>query len=256
MKKKIALVLMLLASFALFAEGAPEEAASSASRPASIVASTSWTAAFADLGGLDDITFIAPATLVHPPEYEITVSDVVRINYADYFIYAGYERMMQNMSEAIRKDADTMIQITTTNDIKNVQEQAAKLAALKGTQKVSEERVASYVATVEKGKAAVQAAGLDKVKVYCHAMQVYLAKDLGLQIAGTFGPGPVTASQIADVAQGDYAIIIDNVHNPIADPLKEVSPSSKLVIWRNFPEATGRGSLEKMVQQNIDALLQ
>jgi zinc transport system substrate-binding protein len=36
----------------------------------------------------------------------------------------------------------------------------------------------------------------------------------------------------------------------------EVSPDTKLVVWRNFPERGGRGSLESMVQANIDALLQ
>jgi ABC-type Zn uptake system ZnuABC Zn-binding protein ZnuA len=123
-KHLFSLTIMLLAVLSISAQGVTEEvAASNASHPTSIVASTSWTAAFADLGGLDDVAFIAPASLTHPPEYEITVSDVVKINHADYFIYAGYERMMQSMGDSIKKEAGTMIQITTTNDIHNVQKQ-------------------------------------------------------------------------------------------------------------------------------------
>ncbi len=156
---------MLLAVLNISAQGVPEEvAASSASHPASIVASTSWTAAFADLGGLDDVAFIAPATLTHPPEYEITVSDVVKINHADYFIFAGYERMMQSMGTSIKKDEGTMLQITTTNDIENVKKQAATIASITGTEEKSETRLASYIATIEEGGKTSRGAWFDRGK--------------------------------------------------------------------------------------------
>lgn len=247
---------LLILSVALFAEGTTEKATtSSASRTISVIASTSWTAAFADLGGAQNIEIIAPASLIHPPEYEITVSDVMKIDKADYFIYAGYERMMKSMGDSISKTNTDLIQITTDNSIENVTKQAALIASALKSQYYSEDRVYDYIQTVENGKQAVAKKGLDKLKVYCHAMQVFLAKDLGLQVGGTFGPGPLTASQIAEVAKGGYDIIIDNVHNPIASPLLEVSPNTKLVVWRNFPETVERKSLQKMVQQNIDALL-
>jgi zinc transport system substrate-binding protein len=94
------------------------------------------------------------------------------------------------------------------------------------------------------------------VPAMVHAMQVPLAKDLGLDIKATFGSAPATAAQIADAATGAYGIIIDNVHNPVAGPLAEVSPSSKLVVWRNFPETVGDDALTSMVEQNIDVLIQ
>ena len=256
MKKMLVVFALLILSVALFAEGTTEKATtSSASRTISVIASTSWTAAFADLGGAQNIEIIAPASLIHPPEYEITVSDVMKIDKADYFIYAGYERMMKSMGDSISKTNTDLIQITTDNSIENVTKQAALIASALKSQYYSEDRVYDYIQTVENGKQAVAKKGLDKLKVYCHAMQVFLAKDLGLQVGGTFGPGPLTASQIAEVAKGGYDIIIDNVHNPIASPLLEVSPNTKLVVWRNFPETVERGSLQKMVQANIDALL-
>ena len=62
--KKIVLVLLLSLSFSIFAQGVQEEATfETASKPVTVIASTSWTAAFADLGGLDDLTIIAPASL-------------------------------------------------------------------------------------------------------------------------------------------------------------------------------------------------
>jgi len=256
MKKLLVAILLLVLSVALFAEGAPEQLSmTSASMDVSVIASTSWTAAFADLGGADKVQVIAPASLIHPPEYEITVSDVVKIGKADYFIYAGYERMMKSMGDTIGKTDTNLIQVTTDNSIENVKKQASLIASELKSEYSSEDRVHDYVQTVENGKLAVTKIGLDKQKVYCHAMQVYLAKDLGLQVIGTFGPGPLTATQIAEVAKGGYDIIIDNVHNPIASPLMEVSPKTKLVVWRNFPETVERASLKKMVQENIDALL-
>ncbi|HKM08423.1 MAG TPA: zinc ABC transporter substrate-binding protein [Sphaerochaeta sp.] len=256
MKKMLAVLLFLTLSVALFAQGAPEQLSmSSASRTISVIASTSWTAAFADLGGAEKVEVIAPASLIHPPEYEITVSDVLKIDKADYFIYAGYERMMQSMGDAIGKTNTDLVKINTDNSIENVKTQAALIASALKSQYYSEDRVFEYVETIQNGKQAVEKKGLDKQKVYCHAMQIYLAKDLGLEVGGTFGPGPLTANQIAEVAKGGYDIIIDNVHNPIASPLMEVSPKTKLVVWRNFPEAVERASLQKMVQENIDALL-
>ncbi len=247
---------LLILSVALFAQGAPEQLSmTSASRSISVIASTSWTAAFADLGGANKVQVIAPASLIHPPEYEITVSDVVKIDKADYFIYAGYERMMKSMGDAIGETNTDLVKITTDNSIENVKAQAALIASALKSQYYSEDRVFEYVGTIQNGKQAVAKKGLDKQKAYCHAMQIYLAKDLGLQVAGTFGPGPLTAKQIAEVAKGGYDIIIDNVHNPIASPLLEVSPNTKLVVWRNFPSTVERGSLQKMVQANIDALL-
>ncbi|MDY0290045.1 MAG: ABC transporter substrate-binding protein, partial [Sphaerochaeta sp.] len=180
---------------------------------------------------------------------------VLKIDKADHFIYAGYERMMKSMGDSISKTNTDLIQITTDNSIENVTKQAALIASALKSQYYSEDRVYDYVQTVEKGKQAVARKSMDKLKVYCHAMQVFLAKDLGLQVGGTFGPGPLTASQIAEVARGGYDIIIDNIHNPIASPLLEVSPNTKLVVWRNFPATVERASLQKMVQENIDALL-
>lgn len=140
MKKHLPFCLILLAlAVPLSGQGTTEKATESKT---SVVASTSWTAAFADLGGLDDVAHIAPANLIHPPEYEITVSDVIQINRADYFIYAGYERMMQSMGDSIKKDSDSMIQIHTNNSVENVKAQALKIAQIMGTEEKSAPRVA------------------------------------------------------------------------------------------------------------------
>ena len=156
MKKMLVVFALLILSVALFAEGTTEKATtSSASRTISVIASTSWTAAFADLGGAQNIEIIAPASLIHPPEYETTVSDVMKTDKADYFIYAGYERMMKSMGDSISKTNTDLIQITTDNSIENVTKQAALIASALKSQYYSEDRVYDYIQTVENGKQAV-----------------------------------------------------------------------------------------------------
>lgn len=232
----------------------------SASSPATVessvnkefIASTPWTAAFADLAGIDGVQSLAPADLRHPPEYELTVSDIQKVTEAKYIISAGYERMMKTLAEAAG-NTET-IRIHTDNSIATVEEQSKAIAEISGTAASSTERVKSYRKTVEDGAVRVSQLGLQNKKVLVHSMQVYLAKDLGLPVDATFGPAPVTAAQIADAREKGYDIIIDNVHNPVAAPLMEVCPNAKLVVWRNFPDSIGRGALEKVASENIEAL--
>ncbi|MFA6857801.1 MAG: ABC transporter substrate-binding protein [Treponema sp.] len=216
-------------------------------------ASTPWTAAFADLAGIDGVQSIAPADMRHPPEYEITVSDIKKVTDSKYLLYAGYERMMKTLGDAAGNV--TLIKIQTDNSIATVESQAELITAYTHTEAECTKRVASYRKTVEDGKILVASKGLNSKKVLVHAMQIYLAKDLGLPVTDMFGPGPVTAAQLAKAKDTGYDIIIDNVHNPVASPLMEVCPDAKLVVWRNFPETTGRGALERTVQENIDALV-
>ncbi len=251
----IVCVTLLCAVLPLFAAGTREDALKNASEK-QYVASTSWTAAFAELAGLDDVTTIAPASLRHPPEYEIKASDIANLMNADLFVYAGYERMMSTIKESAKFPEEKQVRITTENNLDNVRAQTALIAEKAGTQAKNVERMAEYASVIEHGRSEVSRLGLDKVPAMVHAMQVPLAKDLGLDIKATFGSAPVTAAQIADAATGAYGIIIDNVHNPVAGPLAEVSPSSKLVVWRNFPETVGDDALTSMVEQNIDVLIQ
>ena len=213
-----------------------------------IVASTSWTAAFADLAGLDDVTAIAPANLRHPPEYEVTVSDIQTISESDIFIFAGFERMMKTLGDSI--EGVNMVKITCDNSIETVTEMSQKIAEITGTQDECKKRVAEYVATIEEGRKKVEATGLAGAKVFCNKNQIYLAKDLGFEIAATFGPGPATSDDIAKAKTTDFAFIIDNIHNPTGAPLAEVS-TAKYIIWRNFPEQVEHNALKKVVEANI-----
>jgi len=248
MKKKIIISsIILLLSLSVFAQGVKEE-------KSPYVASTSWSAAYAYVGGLDNVITIAPADLTHPPEYEILPSDILTIQNSEAFVYAGYESMMKTLTNNLIKE-NIKIQITTVNSLDNIKVQANKISTKYNTQEKSNFRVQKIEDLFVTTREIIKEKKLNKLPSYVHFHQVALAKSLGLNIVGTFGPNSITPENIQEVSKLNNAIIIDNIHNQLAAPFKEVNSNSKVIVWRNFPNKTGNDELFNMIQNNIDALL-
>ena len=219
------------------------------------VASTSWVAAIAELAGIDDVATIAPANLKHPPEYEITPEDIVKVSQAELFMQAGYEAMMKTIANAAEVDKEKVVKVKTTNSLENLENMVQMLSEKAGTKEKADKRFGEYKKLIEWGRAQVAEKGLDKLTVWVHKDQIPLATDLGLNVVGTFGSAPLTSEQLALAAEKKFDIIIDNLHNSIADPAKSVSPNSAVIVWRNFPDHTGDSALYNIVKNNIETLL-
>jgi hypothetical protein len=250
MKKTLLLIISLtLITSSLFAQGIREKE----DLPV-YTASTTWTAGFAQLGGLDDIKNIAPADLNHPPEYEILPQDINSIVNSKLFIYAGYEVMMETLSKTLISK-DKLIKIKTSNNLENVKVVAKQISEIAGTQEISQQRVAEYEQMIVLARASVKELGLDKLRCLVNFHQAPLAKDLGLNVVQTFGPGPITPQNIKDSNDNHYDLIIDNVHNILSGPLSEVSPNTKVIIWRNFPDNVAPNAFYNMIEESINTLL-
>ena len=222
--------------------------------PKKVVASTSWSAAFADIAGADEVESIAPVNLRHPPEYEITVSDVQKISDSEVFIFAGFERMMKTLGTKVANKG-VSVQVTLDNSLATVKASTLKIAEVLGTEDIQKVRFAEYEKLVKDGQKKALKKKLNKKKVLCNKNQTYLAKELGLEIAGIFGPGPVTAEELLEAKKAGYDLIIDNIHNPTGKPVTEVLPKAKYIVWRNFPTAVEHDALKKVVADNIELLL-
>lgn len=222
--------------------------------PKKVVASTSWSAAFADIAGANEVESIAPVNLRHPPEYEITVSDVQKISDSEVFIFAGFERMMKTLGTKVANKG-VSVQVTLDNSLATVKESTLKIAQALGTEDIQKVRFAEYEKLVKDGQKKALKKKLNKKKVLCNKNQTYLAKELGLEIAGIFGPGPVTAEELLEAKKAGYDLIIDNIHNPTGKPVTEVLPKAKYIVWRNFPTAVEHDALKKVVADNIELLL-
>lgn len=222
--------------------------------PKKVVASTSWAAAFADIAGADEVESIAPVDLRHPPEYEITVSDVQKISESEVFIYAGFERMMKTLGSKVANKG-TSVQVTLDNSLATVKTSTLLIAKALGTEDIQKVRFAEYEELVKEGQKKVLKKKLNKKKVLCNKNQTYLAKELGLEIVGVFGPGAVSAEELLEAKKAGYDLIIDNIHNPTGKPVTEVLPKAKYIEWRNFPTAVEHDALKKVVSDNIELLL-
>lgn len=228
--------------------------ASSKKSATKYVASTSWVASIAELAGIDDVEIITPVNLRHPPEYEITPDDMLKIVQADVVMYAGYERMVKVMLNAAEVDDSKLLKVKTTNTLENISSMVEMLSTMAGTQEKAQKRFAGYQKLIEETRLKIKQEGLDKLTAFVNVNQAELARDLGLNVAATFGTAPLSSEQIADAAKNHYDLIIDNIHNPVAAPALEVSPSSKLLVWRNFPEVREENSFYKVIKANCDMI--
>ena len=255
MKKYLVILMVgLMVCGACFAQGISENSENGTSLQGNYVASTSWVASIAELAGIDDVITIAPANLKHPPEYEITADDMVSVINAKLFMHAGYEKMMKTISTAAELDESKIVKVKTTNTLENLSNMVEMLSEKAGTQEKAAERFGEYKQLIEDARARIAASPNKDIEVFANTNQAEFAKDLGLNVVSTFGSGSLTASQIEEAHDKAYALVIDNVHSPVASPIAEVSPSSIILTWRNFPDCLGNNALYNVVKENLESL--
>ncbi len=246
-KKLLTTLIILNISIVIFSQGTKEESSE-------YIASTSWTAAYAYVGGLDNVINIAPANLVHPPEYEILPSDIKKIQNSKAFIYAGYEVMMDTLSKNLI-DENIKTQIMTINSLNNIIKQANVISDKFNTKEKSDFRVQEIKDLFTFAKIKIKEKSIDKKNVYVHFHQVAFAKSLGLNVVGSFGPNSITAKNIEDISKINNVLIIDNIHNQLAEPLLEVNENAIKIVWTNFPNNIEEKALYNMLKDNIESLL-
>ncbi|WP_319559988.1 metal ABC transporter solute-binding protein, Zn/Mn family [Marispirochaeta sp.] len=240
MKRILFVLLCLFFGFGLFAEGAQET-----SDVPGIIATTSWTASFAEVAGLENIHILAPYELQHPPEYEMTPGDIRNISRAKMIIYAGYEVMMERLKEAASTDAQ-LVQITTVNTWPVINESVRIIAQAAGTQETAEANLKEIEEFFSDWRA--ELIPYKDTPVIVHKFLEGLAKNLGLTVAGTYGPAPLEAKQLKELSESGAAVIIDNWHTDVGAPLLEIMPGAGTASLINFPGKDGTRTLMDVLQ--------
>jgi hypothetical protein len=69
--------------------------------------------------------------------------------------------------------------------------------------------------------------GLSGAPVLVHFFQQPLVQELGFQVKGVFGPGPLEPAQIVTLSDQASALIVDNWHNELGGPLQETVPEAR-----------------------------
>ena len=225
-----------------------------------VVATNSWTAAFARAAGAEEVEMLAPADAVHPPEYELRPSDVQKVRDADLLVYAGYEVLMRTIFENFDKAEEELIKIQTSYAPAVLKRSILTIARAAGTRNKAERSLEKLDRFFRRAIAALKAQNLHGAKVLVHFHQRPLIEALGFEILGVFGPAPLEAKQLGEFGGLTPRLIIDNAHNPTAFPLEEIInvPAVGLI---NFPPTLPDGgeegtSLSDVLEYNFNKILE
>ncbi|HUJ74520.1 MAG TPA: zinc ABC transporter substrate-binding protein [bacterium] len=211
--------------------------------PVRVVATNSWTAAFAAAAGATDIVTLAPSQLRHPAEYELKPSDVAALRGAGLIVYTGFEVMAQKLADAAGNQSIRMLKVDADYTVPVLSASITAIADALGTQAAGQKSLSELESFLAAWKAELAGAGLGGTPIVVHVFQKPLMEQLGFTIAGVFGPGPLEAAQIAKLSPSGAKLIVDNWHNEAGGPLKETMKGAGYASLINFPGVDGTTTL-------------
>jgi ABC-type Zn2+ transport system substrate-binding protein/surface adhesin len=219
-----------------------------------VLASTSWTAAYAKAAGASQVDLLAPATLLHPSEYELKLSDLGRIRNAGLIVYAGYETLVGQMLQGIGEGEGAPLKIETNYCYNDIEENVLRLADALGTKETAIANLKRLKNSFAEAKEVVVRLGIVEKPVLVHFFQQSFARELGLNVVGVFGPHQPEAYEIKSLLSTKPAFIIDNLHNPAGQSLQMAANIKRLELL-NFPGPAGTSSLQDVIEYNRNILL-
>ena len=208
-----------------------------------VVATNTWTAAFAAAAGAKDIVTIAPGDLRHPAEYELKPSDVAALKGANLVIYTGFEVMAKRLAETAGGRKIKLIKIDADYSLDTLRSSIMAIARVLGTQDAALANIADLESFMASWKQELRDDGSFGAPILVHVFQQPLMAELGFSIKGVFGPAPLEAAQIAKLSGEKVTLIVDNWHNEVAAPLRETLPGARYASLINFPGPDGTKSL-------------
>jgi len=211
--------------------------------PVRVVATNSWTAAFAAAAGASDIVTLAPSGLRHPAEYELRPSDVEALRGAGLIVYTGFEVMAKKLADAAGSQSIRLLKIDADYSLPTLRASLTTIGDALGTQTAARKSITALTEFIASWKAELVTAGLGGAPVVVHLFQKPLIQELSFNVAGVFGPGPLEAAQIARLSPLAARLIVDNWHNEAGGPLRETMSEVPYVSLVNFPGADGTKTL-------------
>jgi zinc transport system substrate-binding protein len=243
---------MLVASCGSSSNDSAELTVAEATGP-KIVASTSWVAAFAKLAGATDITVIAPSNLQHPPDYDPKASDLEAVASADFILLAGYEGFADRLKDAAGSTA--IIETVATEYYPDALEaEVLRLATAMGLDtSLAKSNIDAYKAKwMTESERVATAISATKSVIIAHAFTGVWAALAGVEPVGTFGPAPLTPSDIAKLTALNPTVVLENKHMPGGSGLVEATDAVQIDMT-NFPGDDL--DLSAVVTLNADALI-
>ncbi|MCX6238655.1 MAG: ABC transporter substrate-binding protein [Bacteroidia bacterium] len=220
-----------------------------------VIATTSWTAAYAQAAGATNVTVLAPYEMVHPSEYELRPGDIGRLSKTNLIVYAGYEVMVNQIKAGLKIPEEKMIKIVTSYNFAEIEESVMLIAKRLGTEPTAIKNLKEIKQLLLKGRLDVQEKGLDKQPVLVHFFQESFARELGINPSMIFGPAPPEPKQILEMARTNAVLIIDNAHNPVGGSVKDILKNGDNKLLLNFPGLYQTRTIADVIRYNIDQLI-
>ncbi len=219
-----------------------------------LVATTAWTAAYALAAGAENVTVLAAYEMAHPSEYELRAGDIGRLANAELIIYAGYEVMMHQIKTGLEIPDEKLLLISTSYNFAEIEESVMIIAKKLGTEDTALRNIEEIRQLFEKARSVVQETGLDKEPALVHFFQKSFADEMGINSNRVFGPAPPEPKQIFELINSNAVLIIDNAHNPVGGPLREVMKDAHYTMLLNFPGLYDTRTIADVIRYNIEQL--
>ena len=221
----------------------------------SVIATTGWTAAYALAAGATDVSVLAPYEMVHPSEYELRPSDIDRLSRTNLILYAGYEVMVDQIKVGLKIPDEKLLKISTSYNFTEMEESVMLIAKRLGTEQTARKNLEEIKQLLLNGRINVHKMGLDQQPVLVHFFQESFAKEMGITPAMIFGPAPPEPKQILEMAHTNSVMILDNAHNPVGGPMKEILKNSDYRLLLNFPGLYKTRTIADVISYNIGQIL-
>ncbi len=221
-----------------------------------IIATSSWTAAYARAAGVKKIQMLAPSSMQHPSEYELQFDDIRKLKNAEMIIAGGYETLLDEIRIGLEIDSERIIQIKTDYNFDHMKSSILAIARKTGTGDQARKHIDEIQHVFEESRKSLQQSGITDNPVLVQFFMQSLARELGLNIAGVFGPEHLEAFHIKDLMSKEFTLVLDNFHNPVSKPLVESKEEAEVVCLINFPGAHGTTSLADVIRYNVDKILE
>jgi zinc transport system substrate-binding protein len=198
------------------------------------VVTTTWEGGLAKAAGARQVTVIVPQSVHHAPDYDPKPSDLAAVSHADFVLYAPFENFAGKIKEAAGSKAK-LVEVNLDNAKRRLTAEVTRLAELFGTRNAAADWNRAF--ELEYGKLADQLKsawpGGQRPTVVSQVFVTYAAELAGAEIVGTYGPDPVTASQLADLAAKKPQFVFDNAHMSTGTALP--GSAAKQVSIINYP---------------------
>lgn len=222
---------------------------------AGVIATSSWTAAYAKAAGVTEVAVLAPAEMQHPSEYELDIDDIERLREADLIVCGGYEIMMERIRNGLKIDPDKIVEVKTDYDLDQMRASIMAIAGRMGKKETALKNIQEIERTFTNAQEKIRLAGVTEQQVLVQFFIQPFARQLELNISGIFGPRSLEAFDILELMNLDFSIILDNAHNPLSAPLVESKPGVKVAYLVNFPGTGGTETLADVIRYNTTQIL-